>query len=71
MQQFVKNHQDAVLIVCALSIVGLLGGLFIWGMYDMSMSIADGLKVKQSSGAKIDVNIVGAENILSARKITR
>ncbi len=71
MWQFIKNHQDLTLVGCALVVIGLLIGAFGWGMYDMSTSVGDGLKVKQGTAEEVSIDIAGAEKIFSNRGLSR
>ena len=71
MQQFIKDHQDFVLVGCALMLIGLLVGAFGWGMFDMSRSATEGLRAKGGSAEEVEVNTAGAEQVLINRGLVQ
>ncbi|HTY39890.1 MAG TPA: hypothetical protein VMC43_02275 [Candidatus Paceibacterota bacterium] len=67
MAHFAREHQELVLIGCAIVFVGLLGTCYVWGVGAMIESLNASLVSSKANDSSVQVDVAGAQSILKER----
>jgi hypothetical protein len=63
MKQFLKTHQEWVLIACALAISGVIIGFYVWGIALVAENVGAAIEPPQGNVSATQFNIQGAQQL--------
>ena len=67
MRKYAKYHQDVILLVAALVMVGGIAGYALWSMSAALTAANASFSVSPPGEEKLDIDIAGAQKILRGR----